>query len=65
MRETLTPISLATLRDLRHALGRGALALPLESLALRARGLDEASAELLVRASARCRGRPCSRSSAR
>lgn len=49
MSETLTQISLATLRDLRRALDRGALALPLAPLALRARGLDEATAGLLAR----------------
>jgi len=49
MRETLTAISLATLRGLRRALERDALTLPLAPLALRARGLDEASADLLVR----------------
>lgn len=49
MSETLTHVSLATLRDLRRAVERGALALPLAPLALRARGLDETTADLLAR----------------
>ncbi|MBK8266485.1 MAG: hypothetical protein IPK80_34810 [Nannocystis sp.] len=48
MRETLTHVSLATLRDLRRAVDHGIVAVPLTPLLLRARGLDEATAEHLA-----------------
>lgn len=49
MSETLTHVSLATLRDLRRAVDHGVVPVPLSPLMLRARGLDEATADLLAR----------------
>ena len=49
MSETLTHVSLATLRDLHRAVDHGVIAVPLSPLMLRARGLDEATADRLAR----------------